>query len=254
MNAEFSALEKLAHAGLRLPTAPARLPTLLEILEYSENACTRLLAFFIDTTQPHQLHDLLVRALLATVGKEPPSNTPITTLEVRREARTPKDNRLDLLIRTDRYIIGVEHKIGAPLYNDLTDYATLLSNEAAKHPSVEVMALVLSVWPVATHALKGGFQNVTHHQLREQVQRLWGTYALTAHPSYQLYLTDLLSTLHRLTTRPPMDQQTVDFLSRNETGLRHILALVRQADDDIRHRLEKVRTDISAPADFKQWI
>ena len=142
MNTELSTLEKLIHTSLRLPTTPIRLPTLLEILGYSENACTRLLAFFVDTTQPHQLHDLLIRALLAAAGKEPADNAPLTTLEVRREARTPKDNRLDLLIRTGGYIIGVEHKIGASLHNDLVDYAALLSNEAANYPSPQDVQVV----------------------------------------------------------------------------------------------------------------
>ena len=90
-------------------------PTFLDIsgFPHYENVCSNILQFFFQTNEAHGMGDLFIQSLLKTAG-ENISNTIIVN-EVFREQPTPSGKRLDIVITTDDYVVGIENKIYAVL-------------------------------------------------------------------------------------------------------------------------------------------
>jgi hypothetical protein len=100
----------------RIPrVAPVR--TFMEVADYPhyENVCSNILAFYLDPTLEHKMGDLLLRALMERLKIN--WNGEISRADITREEPSPGGGRLDLLIITDDFVIGIENKIKAPLYN-----------------------------------------------------------------------------------------------------------------------------------------
>jgi len=87
-----------------------------------ENVCSNILKFYLDPTNEHGLKDLVLNSLLHLIDKDFHFDLDFEQIEVYREHKTINDNRLDLVVLTDNYAIGIENKIFHHLHNDLTDY------------------------------------------------------------------------------------------------------------------------------------
>lgn len=109
---------------LQYQTRP-RLEQPISIFEISgyphyENVCSNILAFYLDPQREHGLGNLVLGALLKCCGYELGKQNEV--VEIRREFSTHGGGRLDLLIVTDNYVVGIENKIFHHLNNDLSDY------------------------------------------------------------------------------------------------------------------------------------
>ena len=94
-----------------------------------ENVCSNLLCFFFNTEESHGLKDLFVRSLLKCIQQV--SHTyKFTTEPIERELKTDSGNRIDLVIETEQFVIGVENKMFSPVNNDLADYEAYITRVA----------------------------------------------------------------------------------------------------------------------------
>ncbi len=98
--------------------------TFMEISGYPhyENVCSNILQFFLNPTNEHELYDLVLISLskLAQIGLY--TEYYQGNISVQREVETINGGRLDLLIITKNYVIGIENKVFHFLDNDLKDY------------------------------------------------------------------------------------------------------------------------------------
>lgn len=107
-------------------------PSYLEICDYpgsrTEEICSRLLAFFFDTRNPHGMGTLFWDTLIDVYVEK--CNTPkkeeirdLTFFKCHAETEvSTKKGRIDLLLTSDNCIVCIENKIWAYLDNDLDDY------------------------------------------------------------------------------------------------------------------------------------
>src|SRR5207249_2975364 len=97
--------------------------TLLEITRFprSELAHSNILKFFLDPKEEHGLDDVFLKALLEAVGS-PLVSSPLGAVEVVREDRTESNKSIDIVVEGEFFVVGIEHKIGAELYNPLKEY------------------------------------------------------------------------------------------------------------------------------------
>lgn len=156
-----------------------------------ENVMSNILAFFFDTQEEHGLGDLFIKSLLEVYEKK--SNTKITTENFNmytntiREHMTPKGNRLDILV-FGNYIIGIENKIYADLYNDLPDYYDALVQYKMINKKQKVDGIVPIVLSLYEKVIDNEyFVNITYTELIESVNSNIGRYAFEGNNKWLLY-------------------------------------------------------------------
>ncbi|MCB1226949.1 MAG: PD-(D/E)XK nuclease family protein [Verrucomicrobiales bacterium] len=179
--------------------------TFLELAGYPhyENVSSNLLAFYLDPVGEHGLGDLLLRAFMNCVGI--PWEATIHQAQTDREVYTKHGGKLDLLIVTDDFIIGVENKIWAPLHNDLDDYGRLITETGTKiglklENCHRVVLTVRDLSPDERRkAERSDFRVLRFAELSGAVRSLLGHYTRRADFKHLSYFTDLMQTLENLT-------------------------------------------------------
>nr|WP_255478538.1 PD-(D/E)XK nuclease family protein [Rufibacter sp. XAAS-G3-1] len=75
-----------------------------------ENVCSNILKFYLDINNEHELKDLIINSVVHCADKDFHLEYEFENIEVLREVETNNGNRLDILIKTNNYIIGIENK------------------------------------------------------------------------------------------------------------------------------------------------
>jgi hypothetical protein len=101
-----------------------------------ENVSSNVLAYFLEK------NNIVLYSLLSCISGL--YDTHVYNIEnVKREEITKNNNRIDILINTNKSIIGIENKINAWLYNPVDDYYEHLQ-ELAVNENKEFIFIVLS--------------------------------------------------------------------------------------------------------------
>ncbi|WP_062327606.1 PD-(D/E)XK nuclease family protein [Treponema endosymbiont of Eucomonympha sp.] len=110
-------------------------PNIFQIARFPhyENVSSNVLEYFLK-------YPTVLQSLLSCISNKYDASKYIT---IYREAQTKNNKKIDILINTDRYIIGIENKINAPLYNPVNDYCEYLQ-ELAANEHKEMVFIVLS--------------------------------------------------------------------------------------------------------------
>ena len=128
---DFKALENfLKEIQIIYNKLPVKEKTFMEVSGYPhyENVCSNILSFYLKPKEEHKLDDLVVKALIKTIQlKTNIRDINSSNFDVFREYTTQKGNRIDIVLKNDEIVIGIENKIKASVYNDLEDYANTLN-------------------------------------------------------------------------------------------------------------------------------
>lgn len=234
---EQERFNQLLEAFHKLP-CKRTIRTFMQITRYPhyENVSSNILAFYFDPTEEHDMRDMLLRALLKCLN--PSHNEAVYAATVEREVPTPGGGKLDLLVSTSDCIVGIENKIWANLYNDLRDYAELVSARAGDAPiSTHRVALTVrrldraEQQRMATYA----FVNITYGQLIHEARNLLGHYASKANAKFLTYFTDFMQTIEDLTGANQDEGRTAFFIN-------HGAAIDALIDAYTRFSKERIRT------------
>ena len=176
-----------------LPKAKSR-ATFLEIAGYPhyENVASNLLAFFLDSEAEHEMGDLVMSALLSSVSIDDAATRPNS---ITREYGTGS-GRIDLLIKTDTHIVGIENKIFHHVANDLVDYSQTIESLCSANQAP--LKIILGLRPVSAPVLKEGFISLTYGQLWEQVRSQLGHRLNQANPKWVTLLNEFIQTTENL--------------------------------------------------------
>ncbi len=124
-----------------------------------EEVCSRLLAFFFDYKEEHGFGNLVLKSFLESAGKSD-LNSNCRSIKLEHPCKrdegevTETTLRLDIMIRTQDAIIGIEHKINAPLYNDIATYKKELQYLEGKHGLHNHYAFVLSLRSISIQEIQ----------------------------------------------------------------------------------------------------
>lgn len=167
-------------------------PTLMEIAGFPrwENVCSNILAFYLEPQREHGLGDLVLSSLLEI--EQLGMQYQASTTNVSREVTTKKGNRIDLVIETDSFVIGIENKVDAELYNDLEDYESQIK-KIANHRMFKCLVLA----PSKYNNLNNGFVSITYYELFANIKRKIVDYMAFANNKYALFLIDFITTLEK---------------------------------------------------------
>ena len=180
--------------------------TYLELCQYPynrfEEICSRILKFFFQPDAEHSFKNLWLRSLFEAINQvcddysHVSTHTEVTTSNTNDESDRKK--KIDIVIETTQYIIAIENKIGADVYNPLHAYAEYLNN---KYPDKQKIKLVLSAHAITSgqelHRInKNGFTIVYYKQLFQIVQKHLGEYIRNCKSKYLVFMMDFMDTVN----------------------------------------------------------
>ena len=240
-----------------------RTKTFMEISGYPhyENVCSNILAFYLDPSNEHQFKDLILNSLLHLVVTDFSVDLDYEKIIVSREFQTNKNNRLDIVIFTDNYIIGIENKIFHHLNNDLVDYyKTLIS---LCHGERKPIAIILSLNELNTHydlefIKNNHFVNITYECVFQNIKQNIGKYLSSSNISHVNYLTDFIKSIENLTTKTMENKALYEFFKNNSEILQELTDSFNQFKNALYQKIFQLKETITqseyAPTVYRQWI
>ncbi len=245
-----------------LPKYERQKPTYLGISRYPhyENVISNILEFFLNTNECHGFGDLMIKSLLSNILPDEGLDYPIETEWIEREVSTSKSKKakkIDLLMETQDFIVCIENKIYAGLYNNLTEYSRYADSLSGNKQTYKI---VLSLFPVPTKLLTDGFQNITYRTLFENLEVRLGSYLSNEVSSYLPMLMDFRSEFKLKYGGKVMDEKTRKFYAEHWTQLSEMNKSYNDIKSDIRKEVELINNallerinNVMQNIKYKQW-
>lgn len=216
---------------------PKKEKTFMEVSGYPhyENVCSNILSFYFNPNEEHRLNDTVLKSLLSTIDKKQPkliNNISTDNISVYREYTTLKGNRIDIVIKNDDFVIGIENKIYASVYNDLDDYAKTL--DSINKNSIKVL---LSLHNKNDIAIQKGFVNVTYNELFDNLMEKLDNVDTTN--KWYIYLVDFIASLKGYKVETEMEQEIKEWIKNNKENINNFLDVIKIYKDNILKKSEE---------------
>lgn len=240
-----------------------RTKTFMEIAGYPhyENVCSNILKFYLDPTNEHGLKDLVLKSLMQIVDNDFKFDNDYGEIEIFREYQTLNGNRLDLVLLTKNYAIGIENKIFHYLANDLTDYKETVFSLCFN--SKKSICLVLSLYKLTSEVdLKkidsNNFKNVTYEEVFANIKKNIGFYVNSSNSSYINHLSDFIKSIENLTPTIMENKPLWTFLNNNSAHIQELYNSFNEYINFLRQKVNNLAANIPqkefAPSSDNQWI
>ena len=191
---------------------------------------------------PVRFGSLLLDSLFTLINEKVVING--QSIDVRREESTDIGNRMDLVIKSDDFILGIENKIFA--YEDKTPFEDYAGHLNKYLPKVrKVYKVLLSLRPIQEHPDLCGFYPITYDLLFQKISGNIGSYFLTAREPHVTFLRDFIQTIQNLQRKTSMDQQRLTFFHDNQHDLVKLLDEVDVLRKDMREKVNELRVIIT---------
>jgi len=190
--------------------------------------------------------------LLLAYGKDI-DEISVQVLSCDREVTTKRGNRIDLVINTDKYLIGIENKIYSGIANDLSDYAAFLNE---RKEDKELLLVLLSLFDngKTTMLSEADFRNITYTEYFKYIELLMGRYLQHANNKYLFFLIDFISTIRNLEKGTQMNKELLSFLTDNIGDVEGFMSEIKKVQDEMRNKVKALADLIDAEdkTDIKQ--
>ena len=237
-------------------------PTFMEICQMGsdrfEERCSQILRFFLSPSSPHGLRGMFIHSLLEAIGHETLSYS-LSSANVITEEMTSDGKFIDITVVTDGFVITIENKIGAELYNPLDSYVRHI-NETYRHLP-EQLFVVLSVRRITDDAeirkiKANGYIYLNYDRLFATVKRNLGRYAIDANPTYITFLFDFIRTIENRYYNSNMELKR--FFYENRDCINELISEFNSFGNSIRQqrneRLSELKVRISDRTSANWWI
>lgn len=206
-----------------------------------ERVASNVLAFFLDNKREHGLGDLFIQSLLSCGGIAAEGLD--LNYEVMTEVQTEKGNFIDLVVESDSFIIIIENKIYASLYNDLEDYYGHYAKARNSNVSPrQIFAFVLSLTKIPPINSKYIF--IDYERLFLEIKTRLGEAAIRANQRYLSLLFDFITNVENLKRGSTMDHEFINFVKEHTNEIDNINTRLKKIHDDFRHVVKAVNSQI----------
>lgn len=214
--------------------------TLFEIAGFPsrENVFSNVLKFYFDSRERHQFGTSVLKFFLSDIVSNKDDND-LQTISINREVTTNKQNRIDLVIETNKYLIGIENKVFHSVNNDLSDYATFLKARTSK----ELILIVLNLHKDNLANDENGFKYISYKKLLDNLSLLVETATAS---KYHLLLKDFIQNI-RNHFPSIMTEEQIKFLEANEEAIEKIKMLSGKATNYLHLRIAEIFKAIKPP-------
>jgi hypothetical protein len=216
--------------------------TFLEICSYPqrrfEEICSRILCFYFNPRKEHKLKDLFVSSLFELVKK---TNIQYQAEQIKIITEDNADGKkIDLVIYSPDFIVGIENKITASLYNPLDIYKKRLQEYNIEN----TIKLVLSIKKITKKEeidliKKNGFISITYSEFFEIIKCNIDGYISTCNQKYLIQLYDFIQTLENMNALNPADKKLSEFFFDNSSQIDEII----RAHDNYKDKILRIQKD-----------
>ncbi|MGS3152661.1 PD-(D/E)XK nuclease family protein [Aeromonas sanarellii] len=222
---------------------------------YFENPTSDLMALFMG--KDNYTKPWLLTSLLKTLGHDIDC-IDLSSAMIFREATTSQKTRLDIFIKHDDFIIGIENKVFADTYNPFSDYNDFLNIQVDNNQTVYRCILKPDSNPAADIE---GWETITYSKLVQSALENFGLDMLKDEFSkwtvfYREFLEHLLS-LSGLVEDVVMKEKDIKFVEDNFHALVKVeetLALFKQQTiNDVKFVLSKAISDSNIVISTNNW-
>ena len=199
--------------------------TYLDICKYPgrrfEDICSRILAFYFHPKNEHGLKILLLESLFESINILPDYID--DNVQVNREENA-EGKRLDILIKHKDWVVGIENKIWAKVYNPLEKYG----NRIAQYDKQKEYKIILTLRQINNkeeleHIGKNGFITLLYTSFFDSIKRKIGKYISNGNMKYILYFYDFIQTLENIKGDNIMNKEMDAFFAENSEKLEELL-------------------------------
>lgn len=234
-------------------------PTFMEICKYPynrfEEVCSRILRFYIDPLAEHGLNNLWLSALWKATkqcGEVPFYDNVECVIEEFAE-----NKKIDIIIKLNAFVIAIENKITADLYNPLDIYAKYIKY---RYSDKKQILLVLSVFPILDCKKKArikdnGFLAILYKDLFAQVYKELRNYVMGCDQKYLTYMFDFMKTIENMNN--DSFKRENDFFTQNKEMIEKLIDRYNNYKNDIlskqKDNIAELRSLISEKTKDSWW-
>ena len=243
---EFKKFENLLkEASNIVEKIPIKEKTFMDIsgYPYYENVCSNILAFYFKPKEEHKLKEIALESLIKVVNNKNISTNiefddfySIDNEDVKREYITSKGNRIDLVIQNDNIVIGIENKLEAEVYNDLTDYANTLNKL-----NVKSIKILLSLHNNIGAVENTEFINVTYQeyfaQLKKDLNKIQDK-----NNKWYIFLEEFIKNLESFEGELKMEEEIIRWLRENRKEIEELDKIREIAYKSMEKTQEELKT------------
>jgi hypothetical protein len=222
--------------------------TYLDICKYSgrrfEEICSRILEFYFNPNNEHGFNDLFLSTFLEVIPPEinehgfndseviPPKPKVLQyrndLVKTKTEIVCEEDKRLDIMIYSPCFVIGIENKIRAPLYNRIDIYGKKIDEYGTKMKTENIFKVVFSVRKITdqTEIKKindNGFVKIYYSTFFEKLKVNVGKYISHANQKYLIFMYDFIQTIENMEGQ--FDSKLYRFFAENKENLDELFEL-----------------------------
>ena len=214
----------------------------LEICKYPgsrvEEVCSRILGFYFSPKEEHGFKDLFLQSFFELIEEE---NIRFYEDQVRvvLEKYTEKGKKIDVFIYSPDFVIGIENKITAKLYNSLDEYGQLIEKHDRNNRNKKKFKIVLSVFKITNEEeLKkigdNGFTAITYSDFFKILKKNIGQYATGCNQKYLSNLLDFIKFIENMTNNnEQLGRRTLEFYFEK-----------REEIESLKHSYEKYQAQV----------
>jgi hypothetical protein len=214
----------------------------------------------LDPKNEHGLTNLVLNSLLECIDEKLELCSEHESVNVMREVITKNNKRLDLLIITNNYAIGIENKIYHFLNNDLAEYRETI--ESYCNGQLKSILVVLSLRKLRSAndldvMKRNGYVNITHSEIFRKVRNKSGHYFNVSNSTYYSYLNDFMTTIENLTAKPKEEAMLNNYFKQHNAIIEDLITKYEDYKSTIKRQIsileEAVSKESCAPNADKQW-
>jgi hypothetical protein len=257
---EITEIDQLLTDFATLPKK-VKQPTYLEICKYPrrrfEEICSRLLCFYLAPNKEHGLGELFLRSLFQLLAPEKEFHFQSDKIHVISEENA-EGKRLDILIYSDTFVVGIENKITAGLYNPLEAY----KNRIQLYGSDNIYRVVLSLRKLLSKddlafIEANGFTNLTYNQYFNQIKQNLSAFKATCNEKYLHDLNDFIETLENMRDNSILNEELSHYFFDNAEKIDSLITLYNQFNNKTTarqtERIAELKEKISELTNNDKW-
>lgn len=237
-------------------------PTFMDICQMCgdrfEERCSQILRFYLNPNAEHKLRGLFLNSLLELLGYTDYSYNR-KSVKVLTEEMTDDRKFIDITVISDGFVIAIENKIGAELYNPLDSYVRYIKNHymhiSSKH------FVVLSVRKITDSSevemmRNNGYQYINYQDLFASVKKNLGFYVSDCDPSYLTFLLDFIRTIENRYYNNNMERKR--FLYENKDAIEKLIEEYNSLNNEIlqihKEHIADIKNRVNQITGTEWWV